>query len=125
MKLTTRATIEIPRPPEAVFDVATDHGRLPGIMKKTGPIPGVVSIEPEAGAKRAVKMSDGSVMREEITASDRPHSYRYRWLNPPAAPFSLLVRSGESDWRFAAAGAGTRVEWTYTFGLTSPLAYPL
>ena len=131
MKLSTRASIEIPRPPEAVFDAATDHTRLHTVMKKMGPIPGVLSVEmengakPAAGATRAVKMSDGSTMREEITVQDRPRAHRYRWLNPPAAPFSLLVRGADSDWVFRPAGGGTVIDWTYSFDLTSPLAYPL
>jgi hypothetical protein len=29
------------------------------------------------------------------------------------------------SWEFIEAEGGTRVVWTYTFGLTSPLAYPL
>jgi len=131
VKISTRASIEIPRPPEAVFDAATDPTRLSGIMKKSGPIPGVISVDmehgakPAAGATRAVKMSDGSTMREEITVQERPRAYRYRWLNPPAAPFSLMVRGAESDWTFRPAGAGTAVDWTYTFELTTPLVYPL
>jgi hypothetical protein len=63
-------------------------------------------------------------MREEITVQERPRAYRYRWLNPPAAPFSLMVRGAESDWTFRPAGAGTAVDWTYTFELTTPLGLP-
>ena len=131
MQLSTRASIEIPRPPEAVFDAATDHTRLHTVMKRTGPIPGVLSVEmekgatPGVGATRSVKMSDGSTMREEITVHDRGKAHRYRWLNPPAAPFSLMVRGAESDWSFRPSGGGTVIDWTYTFDLTSPLVYPL
>ena len=39
-------------------------------------------------------------------------------------PFSWLVRHAVSDWRFAAAGTGARIDWTYTFTLTTPLAWP-
>jgi hypothetical protein len=70
-------------------------------------------------------MTDGSVVREEVLAWERPSRHRYRWLDPPAFPFSLLVRSGEGDWRFAPADGGTRIEWVYTFELTSPLVSPL
>jgi uncharacterized protein YndB with AHSA1/START domain len=125
MKLSTRASVEVSRPPEAVFDVATDPARIPGLMKKLGPIPGVLGIDPETGSTRAVRMSDGSTMREEVTVADRPRDYRYRWLNPPKAPFSLLVRGGAADWSFRPNRGGTTVDWTYTFELTTPLVYPL
>ena len=129
MRVTARAAIEIARPREAVFDAATDPANLPKIFRKVGPIPAVEAVEMEgpsaAGAQRRVKMSDRSVMGEEITELERPVAYRYRWLNPPAAPFSLLVRTGDSDWRFAAAGGGTHIDWEYTFELTTPLAWPL
>jgi hypothetical protein len=130
MKLTTSAAIEIARPREEVFDVALDATRLPRIMKPVRPIPGVVAVEmdggaaPAAGARRRVTMSDGSVMGEEITALERPRAYAYRWLNRPAAPFDLLVRTAAADWTFREADRGARVEWIYTFELTSPLAWP-
>jgi hypothetical protein len=65
------------------------------------------------------------VLDEEIVAFDRPHRHRYRWLNRPAPPFSYLVSGGEGDWTFTADGASTRIVWSYTFELTSPLVLPL
>lgn len=129
MKLDSKASVEIGRPREQVFDIAVDAKKLPAIMKRVGPIPGVSSVDMEgelrAGARRKANMSDGSVMGEEITVLERPRAYAYRWLNKPAAPFSLLVRGADSDWNFAETPGGSRVDWTYTFELTSPLAAPL
>jgi len=35
------------------------------------------------------------------------------------------VRSGTGNWDFIEAEGGTRIVWTCTFGLTSPVAHPL
>src|SRR5688500_8813279 len=105
----TQVSVEIARPREQVFDAATDPEKLPRLMKKVGPIPGVVSVEMQGPSRRRVTMSDRSVIGEEITVLDRPQAYRYRWSSPPPPPFNLLVRAGESDWRFSPANGGTRV----------------
>jgi len=131
MKIQTRAGIDIASPVERVFDLAVDMARVSELMTRVGPIPGVVSMEmldgrsPGAGAQRTVTMSDGSAIVEEILALDRPLRHAYRWRNPPGPPFSLLVRGAEADWVFTARDGGARVDWTYTFTLTSFLAYPL
>jgi uncharacterized protein YndB with AHSA1/START domain len=125
MRQTAEARVEIAAAPERVFDAAVDVANLPRIMKKVTPIPGVMGVEMEGERRRKVRMSDGSVMEEEITVLERPGAYRYRWLSPPAAPFNLLVRTAESAFQFSAAGGGTRIDWVYTFELTSPLALPL
>ena len=131
MKLSARAAVEIPRPVGEVFDFATSCQGFPRFIHALGPIPGIARAEmvgvpaPKAGAERRIHMTDGSVVAEEVLAYDRPSRHRYRWLEPPAFPFSLIVRGGEGDWRFTAAGGGTMVEWVYAFELTSPLAWPL
>lgn len=131
MKLDTRATVHVQRPPEEVFDFAVANQSLPRLLLPFGPIPGVTAVELiegselRAGGRRRVSMTDGSAMIEEILALDRPLRHEYRWTHPPPAPFSLLIRSGHAVWDFAPERGGTRVEWRYTFELTSPLALPL
>jgi hypothetical protein len=133
MQIETRAQIEIAAAPEAVFDVAADIRNFPRAMRPLGIIPGVASVEmaagatPSAGAHRFVKLTDGSVVEEEILAFDRPSQHRYRWVHPPAPPFSLVVRAGEGTWSFTPSehGQGTVVVWTYRFELTSVFAYPV
>jgi uncharacterized protein YndB with AHSA1/START domain len=131
VELVTRASTVVPRPIDAVFDFATDPTKLSSFMKPLLPIPGVQQVTVDgdgvsrAGARRRVGMSDGSVMGEEILALDRPRAHAYRWLNPPKAPFSLLVRGATAEWTFAPEGGGTRIDWVYTFQLTTPLIYPL
>jgi uncharacterized protein YndB with AHSA1/START domain len=131
MEIRVAAAVRVRRPLEEVYDFAVAEASFPRIVHALGPIPGIARVEMldgrvlERGARRRVTMTDGSEVLEEILDAERPRRHRYRWLDPPAAPFNLLVRSGEGDWRFAAADGGTRVEWTYTFDLTTPLVYPL
>lgn len=130
MKLTARAWVEIPRDAGRVFDFTTSCEGFPRFIWAFGPIPGITRAEmvggqpPKAGAERRIHMTDGDVIEEELLAYDRPSRHRYRWLKPPAFPFSLLVRNAEGDWRFTAANGGTRIEWDYTFELTSALVLP-
>jgi uncharacterized protein YndB with AHSA1/START domain len=131
MKLTEHASVEIPRPVEQVFDFATSCEGFPRFIWAFGPIPGITRAEmlgglaPKAGAERHIHMTDGNVVEEELLAYDRPSRHSYRWLKPPAFPFSIIVRTAQGDWRFTAANGGTRIDWDYTFELTSPLALPL
>ena len=130
MEIKTSASVQVPREVGAVFDFATDPRRISTFMKPKAPIPGVdgVTVEGDGvsrpGARRRVAMSDGSVMGEEVLTLDRPRAHAYRWLNPPKAPFSWLVKGASAEWTFAPEGGGTRVDWVYTFELTSALAYP-
>jgi len=131
MEIRTLAAQDFAAPIDTVFDLAVDHRQFSRFMKKTGPIPGIAEAEIEGGgkvtkgARRRVKMTDGSTMEEEIVALERPSRHQYRWLNRPAFPFSLLVRGAEATWTFVPKGSGARVEWRYRFELTSPLVYPL
>ncbi len=128
MKLTARASVEIPKSAELVFDFATSCEGFPRFIWAFGPIPGITRAEmvggqaPAAGVERHIHMTDGNVVEEELLTYDRPSRHRYRWLKPPAFPFSLIVRTAEGDWRFTATDGGTRIDWDYRFELTSVLA---
>jgi len=43
----------------------------------------------------------------------------------PRAPGRASENTVAGNWDFIESEGGTRIVWTYTFGLTSPLAYPL
>jgi hypothetical protein len=130
MKLETHAEIVVLKPPEAVYDFSIKKETFERVLRPLGPIPGIVSIEVDGGgtqvtgSRRRVAMTDKSVIGEEVLLLDRPREHRYRWLNPPAAPFSFLVKGAEARWTFHAEGQGTRIHWNYAFELTSPFAYP-
>lgn len=135
MQLVARVSVFVPRPPQAVFDYAVANENISQLLQKFGPIPGVSSahIPPgqslAAGVHREVAMTDGSKMHEELIAvqppsAGQPGRHEYRWLHPPAPPFSLLIKGAHALWTFTAERDGTRVDWTYTFTLTTPVAYP-
>ena len=117
MKISPRVQAHFDRSPEEVFDVAADYRALPRFLNAFSVIPGVVGVEmlggaqPSAGAGRRVSMSDGTTIDEEVLAFDRGKEHRYRWLNPPAPPFSVLVRGAEGRWLFERSGAGTKLVW--------------
>jgi hypothetical protein len=118
----------LPASPAAVFALSIDPGRFPAMFRGFGPIPGLRHIRlhapPAVDSTREVESEDGAVMRERITSLDPPqqHAYVLDGLKPP---LRWLAREGHADWRFDAAGDGTRVTWRYRFNLTSPLAWPL
>jgi uncharacterized protein YndB with AHSA1/START domain len=128
MNVRTRAEIHVARSPEEVFDFVVEPSHFPRWLRTVAPIPGVTEVEPldpgpqRVGSRRRITTSDGGVVVEEVLALDRPERHGYRWKKPKL-PFSLLVKSGEGSWRFTPEKGGTRVEWTYTFELTTPLVY--
>jgi len=129
--ISTSASVFIPRPREEVFAVATDSTNTPRTIRRRGPFAGIRKIEMyegqslAKGSKRRIFMTDGTVLDEVILDYDPPKRHRYGWSGGVKPPFSLLVRSGTGNWDFIETEGGTRIVWTYTFGLTSPLAYPL
>jgi uncharacterized protein YndB with AHSA1/START domain len=128
--ISTSASVIIPRPRAEVFRVATDVTNTPRTVRRYGPFAGIRQTEMHEGqslakgSKRRIFMTDGAVFDETILEFDPPARYRYGWTGGVKPPFSLLVRSGTGNWDFTETEGGTRVVWTYTFGLTSPFAYP-
>jgi len=114
-----------------VFQFATDSTNAPKTIRRRGPFAGITTIEMHEGqslakgSKRRIFMTDGAVLEEVILDYDPPLRHRYGWTGGVKPPFSLLVRSGSGNWDFTETDGGTRIVWTYTFDLTSPLAYPL
>lgn len=131
MRVTRQAEYEVARPIEEVFDLSTACDQLPKFMLPFGIIPGVADARmvdaeaPKAGALRDISLTDGSTIQEQLLNLERPIRQHYRWVNPPAPPFSWLVRGAEGDWSYSATPNGTRVVWVYHFELTSPLAIVL
>jgi hypothetical protein len=131
VEILAEASVVVARPIDEVFDFAVALASQPLILRAAPPIPGVTGIELldgavlATGARRRVTLSDGSTLREEVIALDRPRRHAYRWIDPATSPLDWLVRSAQGDWRFSGDDARTRIDWTYTFVLTSPLAWPL
>ena len=116
---------------QAVFETCADHDNVVRCFDAYGPIPGVVAIEMRdaealaAGVTRAITTSDGVTMDEKMLAFEPPVMQQYRWGGELKPPLSWLVRSGTGHWTFSEEAEGTRVHWSYTFELTSVLAWPL
>lgn len=129
--ISTSASVVIPHPRDEVFAFATDMSNTPRTIRPRGPFAGIRKVEMREGqslakgSKRRIFMTDGSVLDETTLEYDPPVRHRYGWTGGVKPPFSLLIRSGTGNWEFTETDGGTRIVWTYTFGLTSPLAYPL
>ena len=131
MNLNTAASIVMPGSREEVFDFACANETFERNLRPHGLIAGVEKAEMFEGQAlaadswRRISLTDGVVIEELILDYDRPTKHRYRWTGGLKAPNSWLVRSGEGCWDFSEVSGGTRIDWSYVFELTSPLAYPL
>ena len=84
------------------------YGPLPPVRETRGP-----DSWDSAGLARTVVTSDGGTMREELTAVERPSSFRYR-ISEVTGPMKPLASSVDGEWSFVPAGTGVRVTWTWT-----------
>lgn len=134
MLLRTGASIELPLRPQEAFDLITGPdalARLPEVWLGYGPIPRIVKAEMvggapmRVGAVRRVWTADGSVTDEEIREHARPARHAYRLVAGLRPPLSFFVRWNEGDWTFTPTAEGTRIDWRYTWELTSPLVFPV
>jgi hypothetical protein len=132
MEVAVKVRLHIECTPEQVYDFVTSieapaltfegHGLIPGV-KRTEVLGGGPLTE---GGICRVHGSDGSVIERLITVLERPRRHEYKLASGFKKPFSLLVKSGRGVWTFTPTpGEGTQLEWTYVFGLTSPLVLPI
>lgn len=130
MNISTAASIVIPKPREEVFDFAVSDDMFESSLRPLGPIAGIAKSQMheghvlETGAHRRLTMTDGVVLEEEIIDFTRPSRHEYQWIGGLKPPFSLIARSGRGSWVFTEVEGGTRIDFSYAFELTSPLAYP-
>jgi polyketide cyclase/dehydrase/lipid transport protein len=130
VQVTTKASVDIARARDEVFDFACACDTYVRLFRPFGTVAGIVGAEMvdgvplAAGALRRITLSDGAVLEEEVLAYDRPTRHAYRWSRGLRAPGRLLVRDGQGEWTFSAQDGHTRIDWQYTFTLTTPLIYP-
>ena len=128
MKIICHADQVFNNEPASIFELMIDPAAFPGCFTGYGLIPAIVSIRLNetlaVGVIRHIYNADGSVLNETVTLLDKPNRHRYI-LSGFKAPFSWLVRQGESDWQLSQQERGTHVRWTYEFTLTTFLLYPI
>lgn len=119
--MTTRsasASAYVGAAPEAVFHRLTQHDPAT-FYPRSGILPAVVGVRDQtgdwdaAGQTRVLALSDGSTVRETLTAVEEPR-FAYD-LTDFTGIFGRIVATGHSEWRVTAAGAGAAIEWTYAF----------
>jgi Polyketide cyclase / dehydrase and lipid transport len=129
MHIDTAVTTLIACDAPAAFEGASSTETLARIFPGKGPIPGVISAHvvgggPIArGAVRRVKTKDGNELDETYIQFDRPSGYAYE-MSKFKLPLSLLMKKATGTWRFSPEAGGTRIVWTYSVELPSPLAAP-
>lgn len=128
MKIACQAKRNFSAESSRIFGLMIDADGFPACFTGFGLIPAIRRIrlaEPlAAGVVRHIYNADNTVLTETITVVDKPHRHAYI-LSGFTAPFSWLVKQGESDWQLDTTSGGTNVVWTYEFTLTSVLFYPL
>lgn len=104
---------------------------LPALFRRWyGPIPSIKQVREQsgewdaAGRTRTVMLTGGGSMREELTSVDPPHSFGYI-LSGITGPMSPLASHIDGEWRFDAAGTGTRVTWRWVIHPRSSLVVPV
>src|SRR6476659_2995589 len=130
MKIDTDVTTFIACDAPAAFEGASSNETLPRIFPGKGPIPGAVSAQVVGGgpivrgAVRRVRTNDGNELDETYIEFDPPTGYAYE-MSRFKPPLSLLMKKATGTWRFSPEAGGTRIVWTYSVALPSPLAVPL
>ncbi|MBO9521948.1 MAG: SRPBCC family protein [Nocardioidaceae bacterium] len=113
--------------PEVAYDTLVAAPLEALFTQRSGPIPPVARTEGQtgewgtAGATRRVVLADGGSNLETLVGADRAtRDYRYE-LTDFRGPMKLLVAKVEGRFAFDAAGAGTRVTWTWRLHATNPV----
>lgn len=127
--VTTSVGITVAAPQTRVFEAAAGC-ELPAVFAAHRGLPGVMKVDEHKaawsapGQVRLLTLSDGSTVREELTAFSPPDSYAYR-VSGFTGPFAALAAEGRGEWRFISLGSNaTRIDWTYSFTPKSALAAP-
>lgn len=103
-------SIEIARPPAAVWAVMMDPARVPAWQ------PMVKSVKPVSAMVNELTYTDGIVARTQTTLSEPPHRLAERIIADPTVPF-------RSHWeaQLAPSPTGTRVTFSSTVEIDQPL----
>lgn len=130
MHIQTNASLTIDAPVGEVFSVSTAI-EPSTLIQKRGPLPAIVTTDGDngpwsaIGQKRLHRLSDKTSVHEELVAFTRNSTFAYR-VSEFSGLFGALTREARGEWHFTAAGAAkTKVDWTYFFVPTGPIAEPV
>jgi hypothetical protein len=73
------------------------------------------------GQTRTIVLTDGSTLRETLTAVDRPHQYSYL-LDDIHGALGPFVRTVDGVWSVTPEGTGARIGWAWTLHAKAPPA---
>jgi hypothetical protein len=105
---------------ELLFDTVVAEDVLPKVLRRWGPIPGVVGTRDltgpwtTPGSKRTVVLEDGSTARERLQVWQRPERFEYV-VDRFTSPLGRLVDHATGAWEFEDRGTTWSFRWTYSF----------
>lgn len=127
MQIAIERTVHFTASPERTFATITATDNMQSFVGY-GPIPGILEVRLEGelgvGGQLHVKNTDGSTHREQIEVFEPARCYQLR-IGHFDSPMRLLTSHAIERLEFFSEGDGCRVERTFRFSLTSPLASPL
>jgi hypothetical protein len=122
---------ELPVPIERAFDTVVADDVLPHVLRRVGPVPGVIGTRDQTGSwdapgsERTVELDDGSTVRETVLVWLRPLQFEYRVEGFPR-PIGWMAEHATGSWSFQPLGPGrTRFRWTYAFRRRGIVGAPL
>ena len=127
MKLEVIQSVVFPAPPDRVWALLLDIQQME-MFVGWGPIPGIVDAKRiqgtgSPGSVRAISNRDGSTHKEEVMELVQLKHYEDRIFDL-TSPLRLMVHDVRDRFALEADGAGTRLNRTFTFELSSVLWWP-
>ena len=112
---------------ETAFEFISSSSELTTWLKKSGPVPGAVSVQNMdgtydfVGAKRHITFTSGDVSQEELLTFNPPGNYLYR-LTEFGGVFDKLTAAAYGECWFDHVEGKTRITWEYSFTYKSIFA---
>ena len=113
--------------PDRAFDVLLTAPRETVFSRRYGAFPPVREVRDQVGdwdtvgQTRILVMTESDLVRETLTAIDRPHGFDYL-LDDIRGRLRPMVRRIEGRWSVEPEGEGSRISWTWTLHPRRPPA---
>jgi len=125
---TVETTVNVPREQAFLGIVPID---LSLVFTGFGPLPAVTGVSNQVGGwdavgqTRTVKLADGSLAQEELTAYEEPRYFSYT-VSGFTGVLRFLTTSAHGEWWFEPVSAAkTHVRWRYAFRPRNVVVMPL